>query len=67
MLFSRREEQTKWVVGVTDRCRRQRKIECYSAGQRADMITLRGSAQPKKSELLNHIFSQSLSENFLKN
>ena len=31
---------------------------------RADMNILRGSAQPKKSESLNQVFSQSLTENF---
>ena len=57
MLFSRREELTQGVVGMTYKCRGQRERGCYSVGQRADMITLRGSAQPKKSESLNQIFS----------
>ena len=33
-------------------------------GQRVDMNILRGSAQPKKNESLNQVFSQSLTENF---
>ena len=50
------QEQTQWVVGMTYKCRGQRG-GCYSVGQRADMIILRGSAQPRKSETLNQIFS----------
>ena len=43
MLFGRRaEEQTQWVAGMTDKCRGQRERVCYSVGQRADMIILRG-------------------------
>ena len=34
----------------------------YSVGERIGMIILRGSAQPKKSESLNQIFSQSLTQ-----
>ena len=34
-------------------------------GQRVDMNILRGSAQPKKNESLNQLFSQSLTEDFL--
>ena len=51
---------------MTDKCRGQRERECYSLGQRIDMIILRGSAQPRKSESLNQIFSQSVTENFKK-
>ena len=64
MLFSRREEeQTLWVLGVIDKRRGQRERGCHSGGQRADMAVLRGSAQPKKSESLDQVFSQSLTEN----
>ena len=43
MLFGRREEeQRQWVVGVTDKYRRQRERGCYSVGQRADMIIWMG-------------------------
>ena len=66
MLFSKREELTQWVVGMTDKCRGQRERGCYSVGQRADMIILRGCAQPQSRESLNQIFSQSLIENFKK-
>ena len=51
-LFSRREELTHWVVETTDKCKGQRDRGCYSAGQRADMIILRGSAEAKRSELV---------------
>ena len=48
---------------MTDKCRGQRERECYSLGQRIDMIILRGSAQPRKSESLDQVFSQSLDNN----
>ena len=65
ILFRRREEeQTQLVLGITGKCRGQRKRECYSVGQRTDVIILRGSAQPKKSESLNQVLAQSLTENF---
>ena len=36
---------------MTDKCRGQRERECLLVGKRADIfITLRGRAQPKKSE-----------------
>ena len=61
MLFSRRaEEQTQWVVGMIDNCRGQ----SWLVGQRADMNILRGSAQPKKSESLHQVFSQSCTKDF---
>ena len=62
--FKRREEQTQWVVGMTDKYRGKRERGCYLVGQRADMIIW--SAQPKISESLHQIFSQSLTENFKK-
>ena len=56
MLLSRRtEKQTQWVMGMTDKCRGQRQRGGYSVEQRADMNILRGSAQPKNSELLNQV------------
>ena len=64
MLFRRAAAQMLWVVGMTDKCRGQRERVRYLVGQRADMNILRGSAQPKKSESLNQVFSQSLTENF---
>ena len=65
MLLSRRtEKQTQWVMGMTDKCKGQRQRGGYSVGQRADMNILRGSAQPKKNESLNKVFSQSLTEIF---
>ena len=56
MLFGRREEeQTQWEVDMTDKC--------YSVGQRADMIILKGSAH--RVRRVNHQSdSQSLTENF---
>ena len=54
---------------MTDNFRRggggaERKSKLFgSVGQRADMNILRGGAQPKKSESLSQVFSQSLTEN----
>ena len=53
-----------WWGGQTNEGGREK--EDVIQDRRADMIILKRSAQPKKSESLNQIFSQSLTENFLK-